>query len=217
METQKPKLTILSGEAIGKIMDESMEALEKLGITVEDPDTLEILGEMGAHITREDHKARMKRDIVEAAIKSTPKELTLYDMAGKEKFSFGDGQIHFNPGSASLFLYDAVNSVMKQPTLEDVARYARLTHTLEHIEATSTALIPSEVPKEISDSIRLYISCLFTDKPVVTGTFSGKGFPVMRDLLLSRTGTESMSFLVPFLCRRYITRCALPKSRWLCW
>jgi trimethylamine--corrinoid protein Co-methyltransferase len=192
MEIQKPKLTILSEEAIGKIIDEAMEALEKLGITIEDPDTLGILGDMGAEITKETHNAKIKRSMVEAAIKSTPKELTLYDMAGNEKFSFGDGQIHFDPGSAALFLYDAANSVMKLPKVDDVARYAKLTHTLEHIEATSTALIPSEVPKELSDIIRVYISCLFTDKPVVTGTFSEKGFAVMRDLLLSRSGRESM-------------------------
>ncbi len=192
MEIQKPKLTILSDGAIGKIIDEAIEALGKLGITVEDPDTLELLGEMGAEITKESHNARIKRSMVEAAIKSTPKELTLYDMAGNEKFSFGDGQIHFNPGSAALFLYDAPNSLMKLPKVDDVARYAKLTHTLEHIEATSTALIPSEVPKEISDIIRVYISCLFSDKPVVTGTFSQKGFPVMRDLLLTRTGRETM-------------------------
>jgi len=81
---------------------------------------------------------------------------------------------------------------MRLPDVKDVARYAKLTHTLEHIEATSTALIPSEVPKEVSDIIRVYISCLFTDKPVVTGTFSEKGFAVMRDLLLTRTGRETM-------------------------
>jgi trimethylamine--corrinoid protein Co-methyltransferase len=192
MEIQRPKLTILSEEAIGKIIDEAMEGLEKLGITVEEADTLELLGEMGAEVTKEKHNAKIKRSMVESAIESAPKDLTLYDMEGNEKFSFGDGQIHFDPGSAALFLYDAANSVMRLPDVNDVARYARLTHTLEHIEATSTALIPAEVPKEVSDIIRVYISCLFTDKPVVTGTFSEKGFPLMRDLLLTRTGRDTM-------------------------
>ncbi len=192
METQRPKLTILSEEAIGKVIDEAMEGLEKLGITVEDADTLELLGEMGAEITKDTHNARIKRSMVESAIKSTPKDLTLFDMEGNEKFSFGDGQIHFDPGSAALFLYDAANSLMKLPDVADVTRYAKLTHTLEHIEATSTALIPAEVPKEVSDIIRVYISCLFTDKPVVTGTFSEKGFAVMRDILLTRMGSDTM-------------------------
>jgi trimethylamine--corrinoid protein Co-methyltransferase len=65
-------------------------------------------------------------------------------------------------------------------------------HTLEHIEAASTGLIPSDVPEEVSDSIRLFISLMFSDKPVVTGTFTTSGFKVMRDLLLARTGQDSM-------------------------
>ena len=81
---------------------------------------------------------------------------------------------------------------MRLPHIDDVIRFSRLSATLEHIEATSTAVIPSEVPDEVSDSIRLYISCPYSDKPVVTGTFSETGFKIMRDLLVSRTGKDSL-------------------------
>ena len=81
---------------------------------------------------------------------------------------------------------------MRKPFVEDVVRFAELTHTLENIEAASTGVIPSEVPEEVSDSLRLFISCLFSDKPVVTGTFSKSGFELMRDLLLARTGEDSL-------------------------
>jgi trimethylamine--corrinoid protein Co-methyltransferase len=192
METQRPRLTILSEPVVKKIIDESMDILEKLGIVVEEAETLELLGEMGAEISKEDHRAKIKRSMVERAIESAPKDLTLFSLGGRETFKFGDGQIHFDPGSAALFIYDANESVMRDPTVDDVVRFVKLTHTLEHIEATSTALIPSEVPKDVSDSIRVYVSCLYTDKPVVTGTFSEKGFPIMRELLIARTGKESL-------------------------
>jgi trimethylamine--corrinoid protein Co-methyltransferase len=81
---------------------------------------------------------------------------------------------------------------MRLPKVEDLIRFSRLSDTLEHIEATSTAIIPSEVPDEISDSIRLYVSCLYSDKPVVTGTFSQTAFRIMRDLLVCRTGKDSL-------------------------
>lgn len=192
MEIQRPHVTMLSESVIKRIIDESMDVLEKVGITVEDPETADILGEMGAEIDGGRKHVKIKRAITEGAIASAPKQLTLFDLAGKERFSFGDGQIHFNPGSAALFLYDAQTAVMKQPAVTDVARFTKLSHTLENIEATSTALIPADVPKNVSDSIRLYLSCLYSDKPVVTGTFSEAGFDLMRDLLLSRTGKESL-------------------------
>jgi trimethylamine--corrinoid protein Co-methyltransferase len=192
MEIQKPRTTVLSKAAIEKILDESMILLEETGIIIEDQETVEILTQMGAVVSKGDGRVKIRRSMVEAAIRSTPKHLTLHDLSGRPKFTFGDGQIHFNPGSAALFIYDAVDAVMRSPGVDDVIRFTRLSDTLEHIEATSTAVIPSDVPDEISDSIRLYISCLYSDKPVVTGTFSAGGFRIMRELLVCRTGKDSL-------------------------
>jgi trimethylamine--corrinoid protein Co-methyltransferase len=192
MERHSPRLTLLTEPVIKEIVDEAMELLEKTGVTVEEPDTLDLLGEMGAGIDRGRHTAKLKRHMVERALASAPGTLELHSMSGGKRFAFGDGQIHFNPGSAALFILDMEKSVMRKPLLEDVARFAKLAHTLENIEATSTGVIPSEVPEEVSDSLRLFISCLFSDKPVVTGTFSKAGFDIMRDLLLARTGEDSL-------------------------
>jgi trimethylamine--corrinoid protein Co-methyltransferase len=192
MERYQPRVSILTEEATKRIIDESMDLLDASGIVVEDPETLDVLGQMGVQVSAATHKARFKPDMVERAIASAPKDLRLHDFDGKPRFAFGDGQIHFNPGSAALFIYDATASVMRSPELADVARFARLCHTLEHIEAASTGVVPADVPEAISDSIRLYISLVYCDKPVVTGTFSEGGFPVMRDLLLARTGKDAL-------------------------
>lgn len=192
MEPQKPSLTILSENAIDKILDESMRLLEEVGLTVEDDDTLDILGQAGAEVSSAERRVKIKHAMVEDCLASAPKSLTLFDLDGKECFRFGDGQIHFNPGSAALFIYDAGTSSMRKPSLADVARFTKLVSTLENIEATSTGVVPGDVPQAISDSIRLYISCLYSPKPVVTGTFSEQGFDVMLDLLLARTGAESL-------------------------
>ncbi|MFZ1947305.1 MAG: trimethylamine methyltransferase family protein [bacterium] len=194
MDPQHPRLTILDDKTIEKVLDEAMELLEKAGVTVEDEETLDILGQTGAGIARGEHKAMLKCSMVESAIASAPKSLALFGLDGSERFRFGDGQIHFNPGSAALFVLDSLGSgaAMRKPTLDDLARFARLTHTLENIEAASTGVVPGDVPQEVSDSLRLYASCLYSTKPVVTGTFSEKGFDVMRDLLLARTGAESL-------------------------
>lgn len=192
MDIQVPRAALLSKPAIEKILDEAMTLLEETGIILEDDETRKILGEMGAEIANEGGRVKIKRKMIENAIESTPKGLTLHELAGGPKFTFGDGTIHFNPGSAALFIYDAVESVMRLPLIDDVVRFSKLSDTLEHIEATSTAIIPSEVPDEVSDSIRLFISCLYSNKPVVTGTFSATGFKIMRDLLIARTGRDSL-------------------------
>ena len=162
MERHSPRLTLLGEPVIKEIIDEAMGLLEKTGVTVEEPETLELLAEMGADIDSGKHTARFKRDMVERAVASAPTELELYSFSGERRFAFGDGRIHFNPGSAALFILDLEGPVMRKPLVEDVVRFSKLTHTLENIEAASTGVIPSDVPEEVSDSLRLFISCLFS-------------------------------------------------------
>jgi trimethylamine--corrinoid protein Co-methyltransferase len=192
MDPQKPSLTVLSEGAVEQVLDEAIALLEKVGIKVEHAETLDLLAQMGAEVSKSDGKARIKRSMVENAVASAPRNLTLFDLDGKEVFHFNDGRIHFNPGSAALFVLDAATSTMRRPQVADVARFSKVSDTLENIEATSTGVVPSDVPQAISDSIRLFISCLYSRKPVVTGTFSEQGFRVMLDLLLARTGAEAL-------------------------
>jgi len=192
MEAQQPNLTILSDKTIEKIVDESLSLLEADGIVVEEAETRDLLGQMGAEIAQDGHRVKLRRAMVESALASAPKSLTMFDLAGREKFRFGDGQIHFNPGSAALFVLDASGSTVRKPLTEDVVRFVKLTDTLENIEATSTGVVPSDVPQAVSDAARLYLSCRYSEKPVVTGTFSEQGFRVMLDLLLARTGADSL-------------------------
>jgi len=191
MEAQKPQVSVLEKTSIRAILDEAYRLLEEVGIVIEEDETVDILNQIGARVG-DDNRVRFTRDMIESALSSAPKELTVYDLDGNPAFRFGDGKIHFNPGSAALFLYDPASSEMRSPVVEDVATFSKLSQTLENIGATSTGLIPSDVPEEISDSLRLYLSCLLSTKPVVTGTFSEDGFDVMRDLLLARTGQDSL-------------------------
>ena len=126
MEVHKPKATILSKAAIERVIDEAMGLLEKTGIIVEEPETLDILGQMGAVVDAKTGRARIKRSRTEKAIESAPKELAMHSLSGRWKFGFADGQIHFNPGSAALFIYDAQHSVMRSPALGDAAAFTKL-------------------------------------------------------------------------------------------
>ena len=75
MDRHSPKLTLLTEPVVKEIIDEAMGLLENTGVTVEEPDTLELLAEMGANIDSGKHVAKFKRDMVERAVASAPKQL----------------------------------------------------------------------------------------------------------------------------------------------
>jgi trimethylamine--corrinoid protein Co-methyltransferase len=62
--------------------------------------------------------------------------------------------------------------------------------TMNHIASQSTALIPADVHERISDSYRLYLSLLYCEKPVVTGTFTIEAFEIMKELQIAVRGSK---------------------------
>jgi trimethylamine--corrinoid protein Co-methyltransferase len=78
---------------------------------------------------------------------------------------------------------------MRKPTTADYVDYAKVVSQLPHIASQSTAMIPADVPPEISDSYRLFLSLLYCEKPVVTGAFTIASFDIMKDLQLAVRGT----------------------------
>jgi trimethylamine--corrinoid protein Co-methyltransferase len=67
-------------------------------------------------------------------------------------------------------------------------RYAQLTESLPAYDAISTAFVCSDVTGEIGDLYRLYLTLLYSSKPVVTGAFRVDTLHVMKDLLVTEAG-----------------------------
>jgi trimethylamine--corrinoid protein Co-methyltransferase len=59
----------------------------------------------------------------------------------------------------------------------------KIADSLHQYDAQSTALVCSDIPKEIGDLYRLYLVLLHSKKPVVTGAFSSKNTSIMIDML----------------------------------
>jgi trimethylamine--corrinoid protein Co-methyltransferase len=87
-------------------------------------------------------------------------------------------------------MLDHATNRMRPATTSDMLDYCRLVEQLEHIDYSSTAVVPGDVPSGIGDSIRLYALLKTTTKPIVTGAFAMEGFDVMRDLQLAVRGTR---------------------------
>lgn len=187
LKTSSPVLRILSEDFVQRIIDEAIEVLERVGVLIENQEALDLLGEHGARV---DHKkVRFKRELVEGALKTAPSSITLYDRDGKPALELKGRNTHFNPGSAALMILDSHTGKLRRPVTEDLIKFAKLTAAMENIPAQSTALVPSDVPVSISDWYRLYLCLLNCPKPIITGSFSGDGFAVMKDMLVAVRGS----------------------------
>ena len=138
---------------------------------------------------REHQQARLPAGLIERALQSVPSAFPLYDVLGAQTHDFSGDAVYFTPGSTALSLLAYPSQKMRPPTTADYVDYAKLMSQLPHIASQSTALIPGDVPAEISDSYRLFLSLLWCEKPVVTGAFTIASFEIMKDFQVAVRGT----------------------------
>ncbi len=189
----RPNLRYLDDNLIEKIIFEARELLIKLGISIHNKEILALLGDFGADVDLGKKHVKFTNEIIDKALSTIPSSFKLYDVSGNLTHDFSDYNVHFTPGSAAIRFVDLETHEIRKPNIQDYINYTKVTSMCKNIDAQSTALVPSDVPNEISDSYRLYLSLLYGEKPVVTGTFSIEAFEIMKDMLLTvRNGEKEL-------------------------
>ncbi|MDZ7359736.1 MAG: trimethylamine methyltransferase family protein [candidate division KSB1 bacterium] len=189
----RPRLQFLPRDFVERILDEAFDILATAGIQFENPAVLKIFAEHGLRVDEEKHLVYFPHDAVEKAIQTAPKTFSLFDVRGEYARTIGGDEVTYDPGSAALKVFDAKTGKMRQALSEDYAQLSRLVEHLDHIKAHSTALVPSDVPVEISDSYRLYLALTHCHKPLITGIFQIDSQQAMLEMLrLVRGGSQAL-------------------------
>lgn len=193
----RPMLTMISEDLTGNIIQEAFQILEEAGVYIENKEAYQLLREHRAEPGSQDEKAKgagrlkLPRKMVENALAEAPTSVSLWDIPGDERIDLGGDQVHFNPGSAALYLYDLGTRCIRKPVTEDLQRFVRLVDRLPHYHLQSTALISSDVPEDCGDSYRLYLALRLGRKPVITGIFRKESFSFMKGMLAVVRGGEA--------------------------
>ncbi|MFH1745510.1 MAG: trimethylamine methyltransferase family protein [Planctomycetota bacterium] len=185
----RPVVKFLSNELIERIISEARDILVELGVEIHNQDILTLLAEHGARVDQASKRAFISGDIIDRALRDTPSAFNLYDVFGDQTHKLAGNNVHFTPGSAAIYILDSQTDKIRKPTTADYVDYVKVVSQCAHIASQSTALVPTDVHQNISDSYRLYLSLLHCAKPVVTGAFTIDAFNIMRDLQLAVRGS----------------------------
>ena len=168
----------------------SLELLKQTGIRVMNREAQHILTESGCDISGD--VVKFPEVLVEKCLESVPSSFKLYSRDASQSFDIGDEDILFNPGSSAAFFKDRNSGEIRKGTSQDLVDLVHVVEHLDHIKAQSTALIPSDLPFEISGFHRLYSILKDSKKPIITGAFTKDDFHVMRRMLeIVAGGAES--------------------------
>jgi trimethylamine--corrinoid protein Co-methyltransferase len=177
----QPKLELLSLDLIARVLDEAFQLMHEPGIKVQSAAARELLVSAGAVANGD--VVDIPEKIIRKALDTTPAEFFLHDRNGNPKICYGGNAVHFDPGSSGVHILDPDTLEHKPSYTADLVRVVKVAEMLPQYAAQSTAIVCNEVPKTIGDFYRLYIVLLFSEKPIVTGSFSVQNLPVMFDML----------------------------------
>jgi len=207
----QPKIKLLSDELVERIIAEGFDLLRDPGARIHSDEALTLLADAGADVDRGARIARIPQPLVEKALKTAPSSFALYDGDGNIAARYEGDHVQFDPGSAAVNILDGETGQHRKPVTADYARYAQLVEMLPAYQAASTAFVCSDVPEEIGDLYRLYLSLLYSKKPIVTGAFRIDTLHVMKDMLVADAGSLEALAVKP---RAVFDVCPSPPLLW---
>lgn len=187
----RPRVELLSRDVVQRIVDEGLALLADPGVRVHNEEALTLLADGGADIDRGRQIARIPEAMVRRALETAPSEFWLYTLDGQPAVHYGGDDVQFNPCSTALTILDSRTQRHRPPVTADLVRFVKLVETLPQLDAQSTALVCSDVPREVADLYRLYVALRFIRKPIVTGAFRTDTLAIMKDLLVAAVGDEA--------------------------
>lgn len=182
----RPRFEILEPALVDRILDEALQLLREPGVRVEEPEAISLLA--GAGATADGDRVRIPEAMVRRALDTVPHAFDLFDRSGRPAVRYGQGLVHFDPGSSGVAVLDPETLGTRTSTAADLARLIRVADSLPAYDAVSTAVVCHDVPTRIGDLYRLFVVLLHSSKPIVTGAFTAHGTDVMLDLLAIDAG-----------------------------
>jgi len=144
--TFQPRLKVLSREQALAIHTAALEILEKTGIKMEHEGARAMLVDAGARPFEGDW-IRIPAYMAEEALKTAPRQITLYDQNGKKAMALADQNFYFGTGSDTTFTLDLESGERRQCVLADTGRFARLIDGLDNMSFAMSMSNPQDVPK----------------------------------------------------------------------
>jgi trimethylamine---corrinoid protein Co-methyltransferase len=184
----QPKLSLLTDDLIERILDEAFQLLLKPGIKVQNPEARQLLTSAGVPVDEETNVARIPEQLVHQALKTVPRQFHLYDYEGNPRVQYGGDAVHFDPGSSGVTVLDPVTLEHKDAQTSDLIRLLKVAEQIPQYDAQSTAVVCTEIKKDIQDLYRLYLVLLYSKKPIVTGAFTNQTVQHMIDMLAILAG-----------------------------
>ncbi|MFC1522491.1 trimethylamine methyltransferase family protein [Elusimicrobiota bacterium] len=165
----------LSQQDIKTIHESSLELLIEVGLNVLSEKAFEVFKKAGADVDTEKRMVKIPYGVVQSALKTAPKEVTLYGREDKHNLRCTGKNVHMGTGGTTIYALDLYTNKKRKALMKDIRNIARLVDALENIHFYVIPVYPTDIKPSEVDISRFYGSILNTSKHVMSGIFTWEG------------------------------------------
>ncbi len=151
-----------------------LEILENTGVRLFAQDALDLLQKAGIKPT-EGNRVRIPHGMVEKALTTAPKRVTLYDRHGRRVMPVEGYRTFYGPGSDCLSIIDHRTGERRTAVMQDVIDAVTVADALPAIDFLMCMFLPRDVDQTAVDRYQMEAMLSYSTKPImfVTNEFSG--------------------------------------------
>ena len=182
VETMRSNYCTLGAAQFQRVSDDQnerlfwacLEVLERTGVRLFHEEALDLLRKAGIPV-EDGNRVRIPSWLVEKALATAPKRLTLYDRQGKPVMPVSGYRSFFGPGSDCLHVIDHRTGERREAQLRDVVDAMIVADALPNVDFVMCMFLPHDVSQAVVDRYQMEAMVRHTTKPLffVTTEFSG--------------------------------------------
>ncbi len=166
------RLTIWDDDACRRVHEATLEVLEETGVEVRYAPAVEAFACAGARV--DGTRVRIPAGLVEASLKSAPRDCTLKPRGGETEPLVLDARHSYcGTGSDCLYVCDPDTRERRRVRREDVEGMAALAEKLPNIDFVMSMGLPEDAPLAIDDLVQVDAMVRGTRKPLLVAPRDG--------------------------------------------
>jgi trimethylamine---corrinoid protein Co-methyltransferase len=164
----------LSPEQCQRLHQASLEVLQRTGLRIFEAEALELLAQAGATVS-DDNRVRIPARLVEQALSTVPRTVTLYDRHGRPAMVLDGHVTYFGPTVETFYVIDHRDGVRRRALLQDVVEAVTLMDALPNIDYLMSQFNPGDIDGTIADRYVMEAMLNYTTKPIVFVNYDFQG------------------------------------------
>jgi trimethylamine---corrinoid protein Co-methyltransferase len=169
-----PHYNYISTNQCEKINWAALDILERIGVLIYSEEALALLKSAGADV--DENLVRIPSGMVEKAMITVPKRLSLYNRHGHLAMPVEGHRVFYGAGSDCLNILDHRSGERRKPILQDVKEGVTLCDALPEIDYAISMVLPTDVDKTVADRYQMEILLNNTTKPIIYVSYDFEGF-----------------------------------------